>query len=268
MSELNTFPRLCGSVAGVASKLGVALHDAGYNELGIEFKYIAVGTDELERAIAAFKKMDFRGFGVSMPFKTEVIGYLDETSDEVKTIGACNTVVLSKGRLSGYNTDWRGAIGAMKEAGIKQPTTAMIIGSGGVARAIAYGLKKEGWKTWIASRNIDAGAKLRSQLGLEGNISIEDQSNVEVDLIVNATPVVDIKESPVRLLQHKSAKSLLDVVFNPKETPIVKLAKQNGLIVVPGWRMLPHQAIFQFELYTEKKAPIDTMSKVLSDALG
>lgn len=267
MSELNTFPMLCGSVAGAASKLGVALHDAGYSELGIEYKYIAVGTEDLERTVVAFKNLNFRGFGVSMPFKTKVIEYLDETSDEVKTIGACNTVVLSEGKLSGYNTDWRGAIGAMDEVGIKKPTTALIVGAGGVARAIAYGLKKEGWKTWIASRDTKAGELLCNQLELEGNMPLEEQGNVEVDLIVNATPVVDIDNFPIQLQEHKVAKSLLDVVFSPKETPIVKLAGQNGLTVVPGWRMLLHQAIFQFELYTKEKAPIEIMSKVLSDAL-
>ncbi len=157
MASLKTYPVLCGSVAGKASKLGVALHDAGYRELNLDFKYVAIGTDDLRQALNGCRSLNFRGFGVSMPYKIAIIEYLDELSEDVRSIGACNTVVNNSGTWKGHNTDWQGAIAAINEIGAKKSEKALIVGSGGVARAIAYGLRKSGWKVWVAGRNSGTG---------------------------------------------------------------------------------------------------------------
>ena len=266
MKEINSHPVLCGSVAGTASKLGVALHDAGYRELGLDYKYVAFGTNDIKTAVSGFRDLGFRGFGVSMPHKATVIDLVDDVNEDVVAIGACNTVVNDGGKLSAYNTDWRGAVDALAEAGCSKPKKALVVGSGGVARAISYGLTTLQYEVVVASRNEEAGRKIVDDLNLDSWLSIEMQGDFKADLIVNATPVSTMLDTPIRLEQHALATSLLDVVFSPKETELVLAAKTKGLIVAPGWRMLLHQALHQFQLYTGKTPPAEAMSRVLADA--
>ena len=268
VTSLKTYPVLCGSVAGKASKLGVALHDAAYRELNLDFKYVAIETDDLRQALNGFRSLNFRGFGISMPYKMAIIEYLDELSQDVRSIGACNTVVNNSGKWKGHNTDWQGAIAAINEIGAKKPEKALIVGSGGVARAIAYGLRKSGWKVWVAGRNSATVGALVRELGLEGALSISEQAEVGAQLIVNATPIAESHGAPIMIKKLRDARYLLDVVFIPKETKLAAFARQQGLAVAPGWRMLLHQALYQFELYTGKNAPHQTMASVLEKALS
>lgn len=266
--NVESFPILCGSVAGTASKLGVALHDAGYQALGLDFKYIAFGTDDIGLAVEGFRKLGFQGFGVSMPHKQSVMKHVDDVSDDVKKIGACNTVVCDNGRLVAHNTDWRGALDALKEAGANVGGTAAIVGSGGVARAIAYALSASGANVYICSRNKSEGREIVKRFNLKGWKPIEKQGETGADLVVNATPLATTSETPVRLNDYEHAKSLLDVVFSPLETELVKEAKKRSLAVAPGWRMLLHQALHQFRLYTGEEPPAEEMGKVLERAFS
>lgn len=262
-----TVPFLCGSVAATSSPLGVKLHDAGYAALGLPFKYVAIGTTNLESVVKAVKALNFRGFGVSMPFKQAIIPFLDEVTPEVSAIGACNTVVVRDGRLVGHNTDWQGALSALDEAGGLSIRTAVIVGSGGVARAIAYGLKQKNIEVFVAARSEEKRKQLVKDLKLSGEDSIENQGKFRAQLVINATPLADLPNVPVNLSFHTNGEVLLDVVFQKKQTPLVKAASEQGWRVAPGWRMLLHQALRQFELYTEKKPPVSVMERVLAEAL-
>jgi shikimate dehydrogenase len=128
-----TIPKLCGSVSGQLSplSLGTKMHEAGYQAMGVNFRYVSVESQNLQATVKAFIELGFRGFAVSMPFKRDIIPLLDEVSADVKAIGACNTVVNDQGRLTGHNTDWRGAIDALGEAGFDQPGRAIVLGAGG-----------------------------------------------------------------------------------------------------------------------------------------
>src|SRR5687767_6319129 len=101
---IRTRPTLCGSVSGNPSSLGVAVHTAGYRELGLDYTYVALGTETLDPVVSLVRQLGFRGLGVSMPFKQEILRFLDDTTPEVRAIGACNTVVHDAGRLIGHNT--------------------------------------------------------------------------------------------------------------------------------------------------------------------
>jgi shikimate dehydrogenase len=234
----------------------------------LAFKYVAVGTDDLEAAVTAFKSLAFRGFGVSMPFKVEIIKYVDEVTDDVRLIGACNTVVQNNGKLTAYNTDWQGAISALEEVGAGQPATAVVVGAGGVARAIAFGLKKKGWKVCVCARDKGKAGVLVSELGLVGTLDLAKQGDCGAHLIVNATPAAEAHGGPLDVGKHPSARYMLDVVFSPKETNLAAFGRQKGLRVAPGWRMLLHQALHQFQLYTGHAPPQAPMSSVLEKALG
>jgi shikimate dehydrogenase len=260
------YPTVCGSVAAAPSSLGVRMHNAGYKAAEVPFTYLAMGADHISEALEIARSLQMRGLGVSMPHKQSIIDHLDEITDPVKTIGACNTVVFEQDRLIGYNTDWIGARETLEEAGIK-PKIAEIIGAGGVARAIAYALSQEGARVFVLARRQDQATQLASDLRLAGSGPIESQGTRAADLVVNATPDAT-QSSPVILSRHVAATALFDVVFQQLITPLAAEALEKGLKVGPGWRMLLHQGCEQFRLYTGKDAPVEAMGKVLEAAFA
>lgn len=264
---VQTFPKLCGSVAGDESELGVKMHNTGYEEKGLDYTYIAIGTDDIEETFETVRNLDFRGIGVSMPFKESIIPLLDEVGDDVEKIGACNTVVFDGEKSKGYNTDWRGAIRSLKETAELDVEKAEIIGAGGVARAIAYGLKQEGIEVYISARSDEQREELVNDLELSGSYGLDKQGGEGAELIINATPVADLPESPVDIDKHSEGEWLLDVVFQELETDIIQKAEREDWKVTKGWRMLLHQALKQFELYTGEEPPEEAMGEVLKEGL-
>ncbi len=264
---IRTRPTLCGSVSGNPSPLGVAVHTAGYRALRLEYTYVALGSESLDPVISIVRQLGFRGLGVSMPFKQEALRFLDEVTPEVRAIGACNTLVHEAGRLTGHNTDWSGALAAIEEVYPERIRRAVLVGAGGAARAMAYGLKQRGASVYVSARSAERRQTLVGELGLDGETSLEGQGDFEAELVVNATPVADAG-GPVVVDRHTRARVLLDVVFRPRETPLVVAARARGWAVAPGWRMLLHQALRQFELYTKHAPPRDVMERALTEALG
>lgn len=263
-----TLPTICASISGRASALGVAIHDAGYQALGLNYKYVAIETTKLKETVLALRSLEVRGFGVSMPFKVDVIRLLDQVNDDVRQLNACNTVVNDKGKLAGFNTDWRGAVDALAAAGVSPTGKALIVGSGGVARALAYALKSAGWTVEVSARNRGTAKDLCKRFGLNGPLPFPPKPNAEIKLIVNATPDASAEGGAINLNSFPNATCLFDVVFVPPRTPLALAAQARGLKVVPGWQMLLHQAAHQFKLYTGHNAPLGPMQKALSAALG
>ncbi|WP_280362029.1 shikimate dehydrogenase family protein [Nocardia wallacei] len=264
---LKSTPIICASVAANPSPLGVALHNAGYAKLGLDYTYVALGGDTISEALEFMKICGGRGLGVSMPHKQSVIQLLDNVTKDVETIGACNTVVFTtNGTTTGHNTDWIGARDSIHESGYL-PRRAVIIGAGGVARAIAYALRTLDVQVFIRARNIDAARSLVADLELEGALPLDHSAMANIDLVVNATPCIE-PSHPVSFDEYPNAQALFDVVFSSLETPLVREALDRGLVIVPGWRMLLHQALEQFRLYTECEPPIDEMGDVLKRAFG
>ncbi len=264
---MKTYPRICASVAGNPSPLGVKMHNSAYMAKELDFTYIAFGAEKIEDALNAVKLLNIRGMGVSMPFKQAIIPYLDVVDDAVEAIGACNTLVNNDGKYFGYNTDWVGAQEAIKEVtDITAIKKAVIIGAGGVARAIAYALKVNGIDVYISARNEERRKKLVSDLNLDGDTDIEHQGIFDADLVVNATPDAS-KMGPVNLEAHINATVVFDVVFNQYMTDLTTRAKQLGKKYVSGWRMLVLQGAEQFRLYTGEPAPVDAMGRIVLEWL-
>jgi shikimate dehydrogenase len=264
---IRTHPTLCGSVSGNPSPLGVAVHTAGYRALGLDYTYVAMGAERLAPVVALVRELGFRGLGVSMPWKREILSFLDDQAPEVAAIGACNTVVHDGGRLIGHNTDWSGALAAIDEVSPQEIRRAVVVGAGGAARAIAYGLQSRGVEVCISARAAPARKALVADLGLAGEAPLEEQGAWGAELVANTTPIADVP-GPVVLDAHRSARVLLDVVFRPRETPLAAAARARGWAVAPGWRMLLHQALRQFELYTRQAPPREAMERALLETLG
>jgi len=176
-------------------------------------------------------------------------------------------VVIDNGETTGYNTDWRGAVNALKETAKLSVEKAEIIGAGGVARAIAYGLKQKGIEVHISARSKNQRKELVQDLNLTGQTDLDSQGKADAELIVNATPVAEQPESPVNLEKHGNGEWLLDVVFTDIQTDIIQDAEQKGWETTKGWRMLLHQALKQFELYTGEEPPKKEMGKILKRGL-
>lgn len=135
---------LCGSLSRFPVALGMAMHNAGYRALGLDWTYVAFRLDEehggLEGALAGMRALGIRGVGVSMPYKLQIMPLLDDIEPLAARIGAVNTVVNEDGRLLGHNTDWSGAARALAEATPLEQARVLLLGAGGAARAVAFGL--------------------------------------------------------------------------------------------------------------------------------
>lgn len=257
------------SLANKQSSLGAAMHNAGYEVLGTNFVYIPITTDDCKNAIAGIRGLGIRGASVSIPHKQEVIRYLDKIDPVAKTIGAVNTVANDNGVLTGYNSDWIGAVAALKEVTNLNDKKAIVIGAGGAARAIVYGLTKNKAKVTVYNRTVDKGKELADSFRVSFGGDLKDVRKAsDYDIVINTTSVgFGSDESLVDEEFFRPNTVAMDVVFVPAETEFLKKAKTAGCKIVPGYRMLIHQALFQMELFTGKKAPFDVMEKALLEVL-
>lgn len=263
--------KLCGSIASRPSKLGPIIHNAACRALDLDFVYMAFGVTDLRKAIEGVRGLGIRGLGVSMPFKQEVIQYLDHTDETARTIGAVNTICNENGKLTGYNSDWIGAVRALEEKTSIDGKKVVLVGAGGVARAIVYGVKKKGGRIVVFNRTLEKAKQLVADFGIELGGGVEEVSREkDYDILINATSVGSHPNIGDRIFPDsvlRPGKVVLDVVFNPPETALIKAARSAGCSTIPGYRMLVHQALFQFELYTGQKAPFEVMEKALLAAI-
>ena len=263
-------PILCGSISSRPSPFGVAMHNAAYKAAGVPFVYVAFGIENTREAVLGVRYLGFRGLGVSMPHKIEIMQYLDAIDETAATIGAVNTVVNDNGHLTGYNTDWIGAMRAIEEKTDIAGKRSIVIGAGGAARAIVYGLVKRGSQVTIYNRTADKGQRLAEDFGVEFGGGLDALSSAhDYDILVNATSVgfhaSDESIVPPTILSE--GKVVLDVVFIPPESRLVRDAKARSCIAIPGTRMLIHQASYQFELYTGQQAPFEVMEEALLETI-
>ena len=271
--EINKDTTVCISISLKPGNFGAAVHNAAYKAIGLNFVYKPFGIEpsDLSHAVKAIKALKIRGCGVSMPYKVDIMQYLDEIEDNARKVGAVNTVVNTNGILKGYNTDYYGAKIALEKVFNPKDRTACVVGAGGAARAISLALKELGAeKIYITNRNRGKSERVAKEFGLQ-SINIEDLKNIKADLFVNATPVGMQPETDKMIIDSsllRNFKCLLDVVTAPPETKLMKEAENMGLQVIPGHLMSLYQAAKQFELYTEREAPLDAMKQSLRDLLG
>jgi shikimate dehydrogenase len=263
---------LCGSIALHPGMLGAAMHNAGYRALGLDFVYVSFGVADAAGALAGMRALGIRGLGVSHPHKLAVLPLLDGVDDVAGRIGAVNTIVNEDGRLTGHNTDWLGAVGALEEVRPLTGARVLLLGAGGAARAIAFGLRERGATIVVANRDAAKAEALAREAGAQA-VAWSDAAAAAVgqDVVVNATTRgadgAD-RSSPLPEEAHVPGQIVMDIVFKPHETELLGRARARGATVVHGARMLLHQAARQFELYTGSPAPIDAMEGALRTALG
>lgn len=271
MKKISARTKICLVIGSPKTQsLSPIMHNAGYRKLGIDDQFIYLSAEvkpkNLKMAMDGIKVLEIKGVSITMPHKQDIMKYLDKISEEAKTIGAVNTVVNRKGKLIGYNTDWIGALQALEQKTNLKGKGVTVIGAGGVARAIIYGLKKKKAEVTIFNRSLEHARKLAQKFNCKyyGLDSLKEAQNS--DIIINATSVgMNEDKSPIEKKFLRGNHIIFDVVYSPKETSLIKDATQKGAKIVYGYEMLLYQGVAQFELYTGMKAPIETMRKALEN---
>jgi len=281
---INGKTRVCAIIGDpVEHSLSPVMHNAAFQKLGLNLVYVAfkVTRNELKEAISGARSLGLRGLNVTMPHKNAVIKYLDGTDSTAKAIGAVNTILNEQGKLVGYNTDGKGAMIALQENGISIDEKKMLLlGAGGAAKAMAFHAAQEVEELVIVNRTSEKAEQLAELLckkfgnkvkGRALSAEVLEEELETTDILVNATSVgmnPDVNRSPVPsdLLRHDLC--VMDIIYNPLETKLLKDAKAVGAKVVSGLEMLLYQGAVAFEIWTNCPAPVDVMRKAALDKLA
>jgi len=250
------------------------MHNANFKKFNLDYVYIPfkVETTELGVFMRNFREFEFAGSAVTIPHKEEMIKHIDEVDETTKEIGAVNTLVNKDNKITGYNTDYYGAVEALKEKTSLDGKKVLVIGAGGAARAIIYGLKKEKSIVTIINRTKEKAEKLAKEF----EAHIEEMENIkklieENDIIINTTSIgmkPNIDESVVDEKDFSEGKAVMDIVYNPRITKFIKNAEKYNCNAVTGEKMLIYQAIGQFKLWTAQDPDFKLMESELNQAEG
>lgn len=273
--NINKETRLYGIVGNpISHSISPVIHNSSFLEKGLNSVYIPMKVLNISAFIKEFRKLDFQGFSVTIPHKESILPFLDDIDYTAREIGAINTVLSQNGKLTGYNTDSAAAIRGL-ENGLKDNIVDLknkivaIIGAGGAARAIAFGLKEKGCDITIHNRTLERAKRLSNDVGCEFK-RFEEISDLNSDILINCTSVgmfPNIKDSPVPKDVLKKGMIVFDAVYNPVETRLLKDAKERGCYTVNGLTMFINQAAEQFRLWTHIEPPIKLMENVANNML-
>ena len=218
----------------------------------------------------------YSGLSVTMPHKTDIIPYLDELSKVATLVGAVNTVLCKGGILEGHNTDGAGCVGALETNGITvKGQNVVLLGAGGAARASAIALAMEGASSiYIINRTLSKAQELAEVVRSVSDTNVTT-SNIEdledltgqLDILINATSMGMISvDKTLQIPEYfiTSDMAVLDMVYDPIETELIRCARKVGAKAIPGTEMLLHQGALQFKLFTGRDAPLEVMRDALA----
>lgn len=257
------------------------IHNNAFEKLGLNYIYLSfeVDKDNLKDAVKSIKILNMRGVNLSMPNKKAVIQYLDEISETAKLSQSVNTIVNDNGILKGYSTDGKGFLKSLEEEKIfVKNKNIIILGIGGASISIISQAAFEGVenifvfkrdKNWEKQKkildNISDKTDCKIELYSLENKNILKRKIEESYLLINATNV-GMKEN-ISLIEDKSffRKDLIvsDIIYSPKKTKLLQIAEKEGCKTVNGIGMLLYQGALSFELWTNKKMPVDYIKKVI-----
>jgi len=262
--------QLCGIALHPAGHTrSPAMHNAAFAALGIDAVYLAfdVLPEDLAAAIGGVRALGIRQLAISIPHKQAVIELLDDIDETARRIGAVNTVTRRGDALVGSNTDWLGAVRAIESVTALADTRAVVLGAGGAARAVAYGLLAAGAHVSVLNRSPDRARQLCADLEVENCGPISDLAKISHDILVNTTSVgLDADESPVDPSWICPTAVVMDAVYQPPETRLLRDAASRGARTIPGKWMLVHQAAEQLREWTGRDAPIEVMAEAFDRA--
>jgi shikimate dehydrogenase len=285
MIEITSSTKITGIMGyPIKHTLSPIMHNRAFSLLNLNYLYAVfpVAPKDLAQAVMALPALKIKGVNVTIPFKQDVLKYLDEITPCARRIGAVNTIVNENGKLIGYNTDGEGFINSLKEVNFETAgKKILLLGAGGACRAVALSLAWAGAKKIIvATRNATKAEKMIKETGLEQEVqtecfflsSLPSEKIAEADLIVNTTPLgmapFEDKMPDIPLEGLHSAQYVCDLIYNPLKTVLLRKARLKGCKTVNGIGMLVHQGAKSFYLWTKEKPPIDEMRQAILKYVG
>ncbi len=253
----------------VGHSLSPVMHNAAFAATGVNGAYLPFPAPDIKAAVIGIRALGVQGASVTIPHKEQVMNVLDGVDPVAVKIGAVNTIVREGETLSGFNTDWLGAVSALEEKITLQGRKVVILGAGGSARAIGFGMQERGADFILVSRTESRGRTLAEELGCPW-ISLNETDKISGDILINATSVgmqPNSENSPVPASVLSQFQVVMDIVYAPLRTRLLQEAESAGCDVINGLEMLLYQGVAQFEMWTEQAAPVDVMRQALFEAL-
>ena len=264
----------------VAHSLSPVVHNAALAAAGIDAVYLPfrVPADQIDDFLSAAGRWPLSGLSVTIPHKEAVLRHVDVQDELVRSIGAVNTLAFRREGVAAFNTDAAGAIDSLAAALADQDggppnaglgvRTALVLGAGGAARALAFGLKDRGVDVTLSSRTLDRSRKIAAEVGCKA-VDWNARYRLPYDCLVNATPVgmhPNVDESPFDKEHLRPYMVVFDTVYNPENTLLIKEAKAIGCRTVTGVDMFVRQAAIQFRIWHGQEAPDAVMRDALKRA--
>ena len=250
----------------VAHSLSPAMHNSAFEALGMNKVYVAFHATNAAKALEGCRALGVLGLSVTIPHKEGVLAHIDSIDPLAEKIGAVNTLVFDRDKkIHGLNTDWLGANRALADRFDLQGKRILLLGAGGSAKAIGFGLLEAGARVILASRTESKVRTLAETLGCDWT-HLADVGTVQADALVNATsvgmkPLENASLVPADRLDN--FRVVMDIVYAPLETRLLKEARAAGCEVINGLSMLLYQGAAQFEAWTGIDAPVEVMRAAL-----
>ncbi|MFC5864102.1 shikimate dehydrogenase [Acidicapsa dinghuensis] len=280
IEQLDQATRIYG-VAGnpVAHSLSPLMQNTAFHRERLNAVYLPLKTESIEDLLNIARQLPLSGLSITMPHKHAILPYLANVDPLTARLGACNTIRTgADGRFYGFNTDVAGIVRPLEKRMSLRNARVLVLGAGGAARAAVYGLAEKGAQVFLWSRKEAAAKELAASASapLNGSLPIPVQviSRLEIaasefDVLINATPCgMHGNPHPLPLEPEAwKARLVFDLVYNPLDTPLLKLARERRIATIQGVEMFVHQGARQFELWTGKPAPEADMLRVVLYAL-
>ncbi len=271
--------KLFGVIADpVAHSYSPLIHNSAFKKLGFNARYLPfrVSKSDLPAFMDSIDELGIHGISITIPHKSAAMDYCTQVEASASGIGAINTMSTADGNRNGYNTDYRAAMDCITAAfkldaeakNSMHGISALILGAGGVTRAIAWGLKQRGAEVTVSSRTEERARSLAGELGCRYCLW-DDRYDNKYRLLVNGTPVgmhPDVDSSPYKESALNPLMVVFDTVYNPENTMLVKYAQRQQSRVITGVDMFVRQAAYQFKLFTGREAPAGLMRDTIKQA--
>jgi len=279
--DINRETDVYGVIADpVGHSLSPLIHNAALQHLKLNKVYIPIRVprEDLSDFLDHAQHWGIKGLSVTIPHKEAVIPKLSEVDPAARGIGAVNTIVFNDDRRMGYNTDYRAAMSSLEEAMAEngqqesplKGASALVLGSGGVGKAIAYGLARRGCQLTLTDGDMDRAVQLAERLNCRW-VEWSARHTVGADVLVNCTPIgmhPNVDETPFDRHHLRPATVVFDAVYNPENTLLIKEARARNCKVITGVDMFVRQACMQFQLFTGQDGPADLMREMIKRATG
>jgi 3-dehydroquinate dehydratase/shikimate dehydrogenase len=271
VNQLDAATRVYGVAANpVRHSLSPALINTAMRRENVNAVYLPLMVESLEDLLACVREIPIHGLSVTMPFKEQILPFLNRSEQLTAATGSCNTVVRSQdGQLIGFNTDIQGILVPLEAQLTLSGADALVIGAGGAARSAVYALKQRGANVYIVNRTPANAQKLARQFEVN-TVKRSDLPKMQFAVAINTTPVGmgGSAESPLSEKELKSVRCVFDLVYNPAETLLLQMARAQGIPTISGVEMFVYQGARQFEIWTGKPAPVEQMRSAVLRQLG